>query len=552
MQFLFNIYSPSKSDPNLQALVEGKDPISVLLLGVFNAFLGVQKAYSANLVTETPGAVRLATQLWIREGLDGSKLMQPKSLTKVALLVFQVVLGDKPTSKALDEVIEGADAEGEPVSKRLPSLLQSYMRFTLDFGGDLANVTEVIEALVRMTSSNHSHPVSQAFVSQGMVPFVVKLITSLDATLPHERSLENAPLLNPMFFHGFQYICNSFYASASVQHVVQAIDAGFLEVFVAWGIALPSLTAKEHDHVLHLFSDSLIPLLVYLPVLSASERALKRIDEQSTTQEPFHKSTEKAKDMWLKFVWTVEKRFKLSLASMTINDVVNPRSKRTFMCDNCCKSYPYSTLKACAACGLVSYCSKACQTQHWKEKGHRERCKSLRGDANVVSYKNLLNKSGKSASPRQVVTFICDLARSEALEHMDALVALAKEQLPDVAMEDVGVEVNYGEFPSTFKVFARNECIQARQALSKGVTEEINNDFPPESREFVGEMLRRSKKDQVQFNIVIRRGPGRRMYQCSIGVAKFWDRQYMERRKLDLNGQPGEELQKLESLLSSL
>ena len=32
-------------------------------------------------------------------------------------------------------------------------------------------------------------------------------------------------------------------------------------------------------------------------------------------------------------------------------------------------------LKACTGCGLVCYCSKACQATHWKAKpGHKDRC----------------------------------------------------------------------------------------------------------------------------------------------------------------------------------
>ena len=41
-------------------------------------------------------------------------------------------------------------------------------------------------------------------------------------------------------------------------------------------------------------------------------------------------------------------------------------------CANCASSD--LDLNACARCRLVSHCSQACQVQHWKKGGHKERC----------------------------------------------------------------------------------------------------------------------------------------------------------------------------------
>jgi hypothetical protein len=33
---------------------------------------------------------------------------------------------------------------------------------------------------------------------------------------------------------------------------------------------------------------------------------------------------------------------------------------------------PSARLKDCAGCGLVRYCSKACQVKHWREHNHKQ------------------------------------------------------------------------------------------------------------------------------------------------------------------------------------
>ena len=47
-------------------------------------------------------------------------------------------------------------------------------------------------------------------------------------------------------------------------------------------------------------------------------------------------------------------------------------------CGNCgaLEDPPDTTLSACARCHLVSYCSKPCQAQHWRQKpgGHKQFC----------------------------------------------------------------------------------------------------------------------------------------------------------------------------------
>ncbi|KLO13748.1 hypothetical protein SCHPADRAFT_928296 [Schizopora paradoxa] len=547
IQFFFH----PPSDTKLPGARGFEEAISRLLLGALNTFLAVQEQSTSRFVSQTPGAARIAIQLWIREGLsvDPAKSAQPDSLARTSSLVVLLALGDEPTIKILDEVVEGAGAEGDQFSKRLPVILQKYMKFAFDAGGELAQVPEVVSILVKLTTSHHSHPLPKAFLSQGMVPFIVKYIASLAAKLFSEGYPKAASPLNSIFLHCFQYICYTFYATDGVQNASQAIDAGLLEAFIAWSPTLPFLSAKEQDHILDLFSDSIMPLLVYLPVLFASISAIDRVEAQNTSQGLFQKGTRDAKNRWSTLVEIVKKRDKLSLAlaALTLHDVLHPRDERKLVCDNCYKPNKISAYKTCAGCKYVCYCSKACQIQGWKEGGHREQCKLLRGQGDVLSNKELVGRPGKSASPRQVDTFIRNLAHLEALENIGALRTMARKQLPHVHIEDVGIEVDFRQFPVVFNVFARTECIRAREAHERGVVEESNANFSPFSREYHGEKMRRSTRDVVQFDIGIRRG--RQRYRCSHGVNKFWELSDQDVLKFNTHL---DDFKKLESLLDAL
>ena len=55
----------------------------------------------------------------------------------------------------------------------------------------------------------------------------------------------------------------------------------------------------------------------------------------------------------------------------------------------------------CSGWHLVSYCGKACQAKHWKEGGHKERCKNK--DVNLDKIFQAANK-GDSVEMKRLLT----------------------------------------------------------------------------------------------------------------------------------------------------
>lgn len=116
--------------------------------------------------------------------------------------------------------------------------------------------------------------------------------------------------------------------------------------------------------------------------------------------------------------------------------------------------------------------------------------------------------------------FIRDVARIEASLKLESLRSMAKVQFPDVEIEDIGLALDYCVFPPSFQVFARRECILARQSERDG-TSGADVEFMSSTREHLGEKMRRMNKNITQMEVKVRRGEDNicRHY----AVLKFWE-----------------------------
>ena len=78
-------------------------------------------------------------------------------------------------------------------------------------------------------------------------------------------------------------------------------------------------------------------------------------------------------------------------------------------CDNCEKFVESSTLMACASCKVTLYCSRTCQTQHWKKK-HKEECpkiveskKEVKLQKSIANLKESVETGNKDAAAAAVL-----------------------------------------------------------------------------------------------------------------------------------------------------
>ncbi|KLO13749.1 hypothetical protein SCHPADRAFT_997073 [Schizopora paradoxa] len=516
MEFLYASYSSKK--PSALGN-DDKELLPHLMMGSLLTFLAVQKEISPHFVTQTPGAIRMATQLWMREALVPVNSAQPKSLSSIkeGTLLIYLALGRDPTSQVLDEVVEGANTAGLGLS--MPAAWQARFTSSFEAGGELGRDTGMLaEVLTRLTILEFPHPLQEDFLSHGTIPFIMDCLSATAArAFPDGRSLdpEIVDHILPAILPGFRFICCVFHVAFDVQWLLQAIDAGFLDLFVKCTPMFPVFDKQVKEVLLALFVESLMPSLIHLPVVLACADALKRLEDQNST-DSIQRSTPEVKRAWRLLVETVAKRLKISLAS------ASQPFRRQFICDTCCKTDDASTFKLCAGCNKVAYCSKECQVKGWKERGHRLQCKALKKGEGVTG-KELLKRSHTRAavSSTQIDLFVRDVARAEAHERLEELRGMAGEHLPDVHIEDVGVIADYSEFPPVFEVFARLECIQAREARERGVVDESNDDLLPSSQEDCDDKILEAEEASVKFEVLIRRGTSK--YGRNVEISKFWE-----------------------------
>ena len=93
---------------------------------------------------------------------------------------------------------------------------------------------------------------------------------------------------------------------------------------------------------------------------------------------------------------------------------------RLRFCDNCEKFVERSTLMACASCKLTLYCSKTCQTQHWK-KSHKEECskivatkKEVKLEKSFANFKESIETGNKDAAKAAVLEMANNLPNEVA------------------------------------------------------------------------------------------------------------------------------------------
>lgn len=81
-------------------------------------------------------------------------------------------------------------------------------------------------------------------------------------------------------------------------------------------------------------------------------------------------------DILIEIVVSVKAMISINANMISDTSYTNATSKKVVPCNNCGKQLEKVNAKQCAACNVVSYCSKECQVSDWRN-GHKKQCQSF-------------------------------------------------------------------------------------------------------------------------------------------------------------------------------
>ncbi|KLO13743.1 hypothetical protein SCHPADRAFT_351060 [Schizopora paradoxa] len=194
----------------------------------------------------------------------------------------------------------------------------------------------------------------------------------------------------------------------------------------------------DRDKMVELLK-ALTLLTLHIPIARQASAELEKLERRCSVQARFHASTLDVRNAWVTFYDTI-------LARRTILAHLQNMDSTPMTCDNCFRFDERANFKKCAGCGMAHYCSKDCQKSAWKEKGHRNECKT---------HKDKPTKR-KSRAISQEKYFLARVAHNDALRKKEYL-----KQIAQTGLKYVAVTVDYMKFPPRCTVACDMEELQA-------------------------------------------------------------------------------------------
>ncbi|KLO16462.1 hypothetical protein SCHPADRAFT_926469 [Schizopora paradoxa] len=264
------------------------------------------------------------------------------------------------------------------------------------------------------------------------IPFLTQTFVKLANVNTIHEDTKNIDFVDKLL-RVFEYVLQP---DGGVPYLLQALRNGFLQGVVNCGPLLSLLRPDAVNALKHIIDHFLISYLSYYSVLLAIIDALKDVDRKCLEQNVDQSAL---KPSWMKFEqYVLERSVCKALFERCIQSDTSVSS-----CAQCGKRDVKNNFQKCGGCRIMHYCSKDCQTTHWKEGGHRAICKRI-----------LETGGGWDRRDRRFSEFITvyDISRHAADLHQMALKKYGVQPVPLGKTLPYGSSVDYGTVPPTFDV----------------------------------------------------------------------------------------------------
>ncbi|TFK68949.1 hypothetical protein BDN72DRAFT_841141 [Pluteus cervinus] len=389
-------------------------------------------------MSKTRGVVDIAARLWISEFDTGVTGTTPfcDGVPTISCLLKIIRGGRKDDEAALDGLISAAGGDigliAQTACSRLKRAIKSPRFVDEPQAFDDVCVFMFFSGVCLSKPNFH-----EAFLNHGAIPICIKfLLWIASVTIQELRDPEYRTDFVFMMKFAFLFLWRSLETAVGVPRVLEAINSGLLTAFVECSPLYGDLPDDEYDVLSSPITVTIPRYLTYFCVVQAMDKTFLQLEKtaqflslrKTRAWDAFNGLT--ASTSWR---WALVGQFKQMEREITI--CYSPE---------CQKSDPRNKFRKCAKCGLALYCSKECQTVHWREFGHKRVCREpskayngLQGDGNITV---------------RDWEFIQSLNICETRYNLPYLRRLASTKHPGVPLDDLSIVVDYTAVPTAYYV----------------------------------------------------------------------------------------------------
>ncbi|KJA14498.1 hypothetical protein HYPSUDRAFT_150369 [Hypholoma sublateritium FD-334 SS-4] len=441
------------------------------------------------VIADTPGAIELATRIWLVEDacIEPSSMPIPvNSAALDALLIFPDYIpppfGGNPfvderenaVRSRLDRVVTAAGGD----TSRVVDLTFSRIRTATAIDERIHEPrTAIILDLIGHLSRSASHPLRLAFLSKGITAFVTKLavviVGMLDRSHVHQQGLLDSLVAS------LGFLSNTIESTDGFTWVGKAVSAGFLQAWTGAARHIHTFDNHEDAEMVIEIMEKIVPrYMVYKSVINSVHTAMKKVKDETKFDD--------WKDHGAKKVWATFEE--LALERYTIGQ--DMKTLKGAACDNYANCHNIdlkNNFMKCSGCSNTLYCSRECQKVAWKEGGHKLVCK--------LKQQELLEGKFQSVSKTDA-TFFHHLATSDARRYLPTLRRLAESTYPLLADSPTSLvtTIDYMVYPPRLGLYplAEHEKYSPQRALNVSPNAELRND----------ELIQRARDHPGEYGII--------------------------------------------------
>ncbi|TFK68950.1 hypothetical protein BDN72DRAFT_959887 [Pluteus cervinus] len=355
---------------------------------------------------------------------------------------LQDLIGSRGNQAAFDSLISAAGGDIGRVMQTTCHRLKKIVKAPRFTGEPVYGFLTFMFMAQLCLSKPEAH---QALLSHGAIPVCIEFLFWIAFVVNEESyTTEERDLFVDLMKVPFALIGRSIETTTGLPWVLEAINSGLLAAFVECSPLYDDLPDDEYATVSSVITTTIPKYLVYSCAVQAMDKAFLKL--KKTAQ---FRSLQKTRAWEGFYNLAVLTSWRVGVAGQ-----FKQMQKEITTCDSpkCYKSDARNKFRKCAKCGWALYCSKECQTVHWKEFGHKKVCREPGGAYNGSQEDgNITIRDWE---------YIQSLNICETRYNLPYLKRLASTEYPGVPLDKLSIVIDYTTVPTSYHVTLRSRWMK--------------------------------------------------------------------------------------------